>query len=1055
MSLPEFSIHRPVTILMATLILVLLGGIAFVRLPVDLMPDTVYPTISVRAEYPGVAPEEMENLVARVMEEAFSSAPGVEEITSTSSEGSTSVRVSFVYGTNLDEAANELRIRLDRRRSSLPEDMEPPIMYKYDVSQYPIMFLTVAATDMDPKALRHFVEKQIQYRLERVPGVAQFTVRGGLRREIHVDLNLEKLRALNLSVAQVVRMVRQENLNRPVGPVQEGRFEVLLRTQGEFQNLDQIRNLVVTTRNGVPVYMRDIALVEDSHEEVRQMVSVNGSPAVRLFVYKQSGANTVDVAEAVWKEVERIHKDYPNIRITATGDTSDYIKAAIANVKDATVDGSVLAILILLVFLRSFSSMLIIGVSVPISVISTFALMHQAGFTLNTVSFGGLALGVGMLVDNAIVVLENIFRHREREGMDRVQAAILGSREVAVPVLTSTLTTIAVFVPVLFMRGSSAVTFKQLAYVVAFSMFCSLVVALTLVPVLCCRYLRVTDFRARRKGFFGAIYNWTGDIQEHMADRYGALLDWSLRHRIVVLTTAGLMLLGAWQLAPLVGVELTPEADEGEVRVDIELEPGTRAQVTDDYMQRVARTVSDQVPEARNIMVETGGGGFSRGSSQHMGELRIRLKPQTERTRSAKQIAAALRPLLAQQPGVVVRTRVSSGMFSRGSRSGSSGGGSGSSSDRLLVEVRGHEMEILQELAEQVRSVMAAIPGVPEVQVSRQPGMPEMLVSVDRLKASTMGLNVSDIADAMETAIGGRRTSMFRQQGDEYNILVRLQERDRLKLTQVGQIPLTTPTGRTIPAEGVIRMRRQEGPVSIDRADQERIIIVSGTLGDRDLGSVMRDLDAALRPIPRPNGYEFKYGGEYEEQQENFRELTFASILAIILVYMVMASQFESLRDPFIILFSIPLAAIGVVGILVLTHTTFNMQGFLGIIVLVGIVVSNAIILIDCTNQLRRDHGYGLRESVITSGSRRLRPILMTSITTVLGLIPMALGIGEGAELQAPLARVVIGGLISSTMITLVVVPVIYTILEERTEKARAGQTTPAATGGLQPTQGD
>ncbi|MBM3740573.1 MAG: efflux RND transporter permease subunit [Acidobacteria bacterium] len=1023
MNLPEFSIRNPVTVLMGTLILILLGGIAFVRLPVDLMPEMVYPTISVRAEYPGVAPEEMENLVARPLEEAFSSAPGVEEITSSSTEGSASVRVSFVYGTNLDEAANELRIRLDRRRSSLPEDMEAPIMYKYDVSQYPIMFLTVAASDLDARELRHFVEKQIQYRLERVPGVAQFTVRGGLRREIHVDLDLEKLRALNLSVADVVRMVRQENLNRPVGPVREGRFEVLLRTQGEFQNLDQIRNLVLTTRGSVPVYLRDVASVEDSHEEVRQLVSVNGDPAVRLFVYKQSGANTVDVSEAVWKEVERIHKDYPNVHIGTTGDTADYIKAAIANVKDATIQGGALAILVLLLFLRSLASMLIIGVAIPVSVIAIFAVMHGAGFTLNTVSFGGLALGVGMLVDNAIVVLENVFRHREL-GKSLREAAVAGSREVALAVSASTLTTVAVFVPVLFMRGTAAVTFKQLAYVVTFSLLCSLLIALTVVPVLCSRYMKRPG---QGKGLLSRIANWAGDVQERMNENYGSVLRWSLRHPAVILGTAVVLLAGTYGLVPLIGVELAPETDEGEVRANVELEPGTRVEVTDQLMQEFAKMARAAVPETQTIMIETGGGGFTRSSATHTGELRIRLKPMTERTRTAKEIAAALRPVLATRPGVVVRTRVSSGMSSRGSRSGSSEGGS----DRLTVEIRGHDLQTLEELAEQVRASMASVPGVPEAQISRQPGMPEMLVTVDRVKAATMGLNVSNIADAMETAVGGRRTSMFRQQGDEFNILVRLKERDRMNLRQVGLIPLVTVGGHTVPAESVVRLRRQEGPVSIDRADQERIVIVSGTLGDRDLGSVMRDLDTRLRQINRPTGYEFKYGGEYEEQQENFRELTFAAILALILVYMVMASQFESLRDPFIILFSIPLAAIGVVGILIATATTFNMQAFLGVIVLVGIVVNNAIILIDCINQLRLE--MDLKEAVITAGTRRLRPILMTTTTTVLGLIPMAMGIGEGSELQAPLARVVIGGLVSSTLITLVVIPVIYILIERKT----------------------
>lgn len=1040
MSLPEFSIKRPVTILMCSLVAILLGAISFVRLPVDLMPEITYPTLSVRAEYPGVAPEEMENLVARQLEEAFAAAPGVEKITSTSSEGSVNVRVNFVHGTNLDEAANELRSRLDRRRGSLPEDMSTPILYKFDISQFPIMFLTVASDDMDSKELRRFVEKQIQYRLERVPGVAQFTVRGGLRREIHVDLDLQKLRSLNLSVASIVQTVRQENLNLPVGPVREGRFEVLLRTQGEYRNLEEIRSLVVSTRGGVPVYLRDVANVEDSHEEVRQHVSVNGREAVRLFVYKQSGSNTVEVSDAVWKEVEQIHRDFPNIRIGSTGDSASFIKQAINNVKNSAVQGALLAALVLLVFLRSLSSTTIIAVAIPISVISTFALMYANGFTLNTISFGGLALGVGMLVDNAIVVLENIFRHRE-DGMELKRAAIAGSNEVAGAVTASTLTTLAVFVPLVFVSGMSAVTFKQLAYVVSFSLLCSLAVALTIVPVLCSRYLG-KGASGRKANVFTRIADAAGRAQDRLAENYGALLRFSITHKATVCLVA----LGLFGLAymgmGLVGVELQPEADEGEVRVNVELEPGTRVNVTNQVMQQLAAIAREEVPEADNIMVEAGGGGF-RSNGLHMGELRIQLKPQAERQRSARDIAMAIRPSMNIHPGMVVRTRVSSMMMRRP--------GGGSSDDRLQVEIRGHNLEILTDLSEKVRAAMASVEGVPEVQISRQPGMPEMILQVDRIKAATMGLNVSDVANAMETAVGGRRTSMYRQQGDEFNIIVRLKESDRMDLSQVGKVPLVTVGGTPVPAESILRMRRQEGPTSIERVDQERVVTVSGTLGNRDLGSVMRDLRAKLIEIPRPEGYEFIYGGEYEEQEKAFAELTFSAILALILVYMVMAAQFESLRDPLIILFSIPLAAIGVVTILIITQTTFNMQGFLGLIMLVGIVVNNAILLVDYTNQLRREHGFHLREAVVTAGMRRLRPVLMTTVTTVLGLTPMALGIGEGSELQQPMARVVIGGLLSSTLITLVVIPTIYYLIEARTEPSEEAEGAPA----MQPASGD
>ena len=858
--------------------------------------------------------------------------------------------------------------------------------------------------------------------------MAQARVSGGLRREIHVDLDLDKLRALDLSVAQVVQTVRRENLNRPVGPVREGRYEVLMRTTGQFKRVEDILDVGVTTRNGVPVYMRDIALVEDSHEEVRYIVRVNDVPAVRMFIYKQSGANTVKVSDAVWEEAGRIHRDHGNVKLQATWDSADFIRASINNVRDAVLIGAGLAVFVLLFFLRSISSTLIIGVAIPISVIATFALMYFNGFTLNTVSFGGLALGVGMLVDNAIVVLENIFRHRER-GKQIEQAAVVGSREVAMAVTASTLTTIAVFVPVLFMAGVSAQTFQQLAWVVSFSLFCSLTVALTLVPMLCSRYLRAREAGGASQG---ALARRVAEAHERMSDRYGRVISWAVDHRWTVVLTAVGLLAGAFYVSGFVGVELQPEVDEGQIRVNVELEPGTRVEVTDDLMRRLGRIVGEKVPEASYVMVEAGSNSTWRAEGTNRGQLRIDLVEQKLRRRSAAEIARTLRPMMQIEPGMIVRTRVSSGLFRRGMGEG----------DRLSVEVRGHEIEVAQKLAERVQQAMASIAGVTSAQVSRRPGMPEMLISVDRAKATSMGLSVSEVADTLETAIGGTRASLYREEGDEYDIVVRLREEDRLKIGQVAQVPITLPDGRTIPAESIVRMRRQEGPVEITRSDQQRIVTVDGTIADRDLGSIVADLRASLSQIDLPTGYELKFGGEYEEQQEAFLQMTFAAILALVLVYMVMAAQFESLRDPFIILFSVPLAFVGVVLVLFLTATTFNIQGFLGVIVLVGIVVNNAIVLVDYTNRLRREQHYSVREAVITAGNRRLRPILMTTITTVLGLTPMALGIGEGGELQAPLARVVIGGLCTSTLITLVFVPIVYMTLEERTKQVKSRQST-------------
>ena len=1043
MSLPEFSIHRPVTVLMACMIAMLLGVISFLNISVDLMPEIEYPTISVSTRYEGVAPEEMETLVTRPIEEALAAAPGVEEITSRSAEGNSNVRVRFIFGTDLDEAANELRSRLDRRRRTLPEDIEPPVLSKFDVSQFPIMFLSVASKEMDGKKLRHFAEKNLQYRIERVPGVAQIGISGGLRRQIHVYLDLKKLRALNLSVANVVQTLRRENLNRPVGPVREGRYEVLLRTQGEFKSLADILNVSVTSRNGVAVYLRDIATVEDSHEEIRYVVRVNGESAIRMYIYKQSGANTVKVSDQVWKEVERIHADGLPVHIESTWDSAKFIRASIHNVQDAAIAGGGLAIIVLLFFLRSFSSMAIIGVAIPISVIATFALMYFNGFTLNTVSFGGLALGVGMLVDNAIVVLENVFRHRQ-QGKDMKTAAIVGSREVGMAITASTLTTIAVFVPVLFLGGVSAQTFQQLAWVVSFSLLCSLLIALTVVPTLCSRFLGGS--RGEPRGIAGAVYRWAGSVQDGWTGAYGRALNWALDHRAVVVGLAVLLFYGSYRSMAFIGVELQPEVDEGQIRIELKLEPGTRVDITDATIQRMAKIVREVAPEAKYIMTEAGSNSSYYFRGMNEGRMRIDLVEQSKRDRSAAEVVAQLRPLMELEPGMLVRTRVSSGMFRR--RGGGFGG-----DDRLSVEVRGHDLETIMRLAEEVRNAMMSVPGVVSAQLSRQPGVPEMLISVDRAKASSLGLSVADVADTLETAIGGTRASFYREHGDEYDILVRLREEDRLNLGQVSNVPLLLPDGSSIPVESVVYMRRQEGPTEITRADQQRIIAVTGTIADRDLGSVVEDLKVKLDAIERPADYEFRFGGEYEEQQEAFQQMTFAALLALVLVYMVMAAQFESLRDPFIILFSIPLAVIGVVMMLLLTETTFNMQGFLGIIVLLGIVVNNAIVLIDYTNLLRREHGFALREAVLTAGKRRLRPILMTTVTTVLGLSPMALGLGEGGELQAPMARVVIGGLTTSTLITLVFIPVVYLTLEGWAESARARREARRVAAGLRPAE--
>ncbi len=872
------------------------------------------------------------------------------------------------------------------------------------------------------------MEDQILYRLERVPGVASADIRGGLRREIHVDLSLEKLRGYNLSIRNVVDVLRRENLNEPVGPVKEGSFELLLRTQGEFKNMSQIENIVLTIKDGVPVYVRDVARVEDSHEEVRDMVRVDGKPGMRLSVTKQSGANTVTVAQAVKAELERINRDYPDVSVLPLMDQSKFIEQSIDNVRDSALYGSILAILVLFVFLRNVRSTLVVAVSIPIAVISTFALMYFYGFTLNTMSFGGLALGVGMLVDNAIVVLENVFRHREAGG-SRIDSAVEGTSEVSTAIVASTLTTVAVFVPLVFLSGMSGIMFQQLAYVIAFSLFSSLVVALTIIPVLCSKYLTISEPDPRRHPVLQKVVHRSGEILDRIDSEYQQLIHWALGHRRAVAWGTGALLLGTLALSPLIGFELMPDTDEGEVRLSLELPAGTQVENTNAVATEVEQMVYREVPELEHVLVEIGGGGWHE-SSTHRASLRIQLVDKSKRSRSTEEIANALRPKLMHRPGVRAFARSSGGMFLM--RMGRGG------QDRISVEIRGHDLQVANALALKVKGIVEAVPGITDAQVSRKEGMPEMLVRVDREKAATMGLNVSDVADALRTTVGGRIATMFRQGGNEYNLLVRLQEADRQKLASVEQIPMYTAVGtmgRTVPVASLVHMERREGPVSIERKDQERLVTVSANFAGRDLGSIVKDIDTGIRGISLPPDFSILFGGEYEEQQKAFRGLLFCLILAVILVYMVMAAQFESLRDPLVILFSIPLAGVGVVLMLFLTNTTFNIQAFIGVIMLAGIVVNNAIVLVDYTNLLRRRDGMPLRSAVELAGRRRLRPILMTTLTTVLAMIPMALGLGDGGEVQAPMARVVIGGLMVSTLITLILIPTIYTTVEERTAR--------------------
>ncbi len=1018
MSSAQFCIHRPVLTSMVALMVLLIGGIAMVRLPVDLMPDITYPTITVAVTYENAAPQEMEELVARPLEEALSAVPGVEEVTSSSTEGATSVRVSFTWGTDLDAAANDVRDRLDRVAARLPEDADRPILRKFDVAAFPIMVLGASA-DLDPIEMKDLLDTQVKYRIERVPGVAALDTMGGYEREIHVNLDPDKVKALGLPVNTILDRIRRGNLTVPAGSVRESNYDVTVRTQGEYLSMDQLRDTVVAERGGAYIRVRDIGAVEDSWQRLTRAVRVDGKPGVRLSISKQSGVNTVEVADAVRKEIDALNRDLPQLHLAIIMDTSEYITRSITNVGSSAWQGGLLAVLVLLVFLRNIRSTAIIATAIPLSIVATFALLYFNGFTLNLMTLGGLALGIGMLVDNAIVVLENI-RRLEEGGMTHEVAAIEGTHEVMAAVVSSTLTTLAVFLPLVFVRGMSGVMFKQLAVVVSFSLACSLAVALTLIPMLSAHAPatpRQTWAPWRR--ISERIAGWLGAMES----AYLSALRWSLSHRASVVIGAVLLLAGSLALKPFIGVELMPASDEGEVRIELEMAQGSRLEVVDGAVRQIERIVKQNVPEVRNVVASAGAGGNpwqSRGG--HVGQLRIALVPQRQRSRSSQQIADDLRPLLRAIPGATIRARAGQGLFIL--RLGSSAG------DQLQVEVRGHDFETADRLAAMVRERIGAVRGTTDTRLSREAGAPEHRVSVDRQRAADLGLTVSDIADTLETALAGTEAGFYRVAGKEYPIRVQFQNAQESSLREVMDLYIQGAQGQSVPFRAVVSTLPALSPVVIERKDQERIVTVTANFTGRDMGSMIADMREAIRDIAVPRDFSIVFAGDYEEQQKAFRELLVSIALALVLVYMVMACQYESLRDPLVVMFSVPLAAIGVMTVLFLTKTTFNIQSYIGCIMLGGIVVNNAILLVDHTNLLRQRDGLPLRAALEEAGRRRLRPILMTTLTTVLALVPLALGLGEGGEAQAPLARVVLGGLTSSTLITLVVVPVVYSILE-------------------------
>jgi len=1030
MNLVESAVRRAVTYTMVFVAICVFGIVSLFRLKPELLPDITFPTAAVMVTYSGVGPEDIETLIARPIEESVGTINRVREIRSTCREGIGTTTIDFEWGADMDVAVSDIREKISLVKSSLPEDADEPMVFKFDLSMMPILFVGLSG-EIGSAQMREIAEDKVEPRLERIDGVALADTHGGLEREIQVRLDRKRMEAFGLSIEKVVSGLREENLNLPGGDIKEKRSEYLIRTLGEFRSVEEIADIIVSTRGTRPIYLRDVAIVEDGFKEREREMRLNGKPSVLILIQKRTGANTVETADRVRNEIRRLNRELPSgVRLEIIMDQSEFIKKSISNLSNVAVQGGILAVLVLLFFLRSLRTTFIIALSIPFSIIACFVALYFAGLTLNMMSLGGLALAVGMLVDNSIVVLENIFRHRE-EGEPAKEGAIWATREVAMPIVASTLTTIAVFLPIFFVPGVAGQLFRQQALTVALSLTVSLFVALTLVPLLASRLVvvRINPHSEKTGGSktYRLVGRWLGELD----DNYRRVLNWCLDHpRLTIVGVAILFitsLIIVWPLR-LVGTEFMPKIDQGRIEINLELPVGSRLEATEDMVKKVEKIVQSHTSELKYVRsrIGTGMGFGGQRVGSHTAQVALELVDLKERRRSQWEIMAMVREELRNIPGV--RMNFGGG---RGGRMLM-----GLTGSPISVEVYGYDFQKAKEVSDQVKQIVESTPGAVDVETDFEEAKPEFQIFVDRERAASLGLSASSIAHAIQDNVYGKVATQFRQGGEEYPILVRLQENDRKDIEDIKNIPIFISQDKRVPLATLAEIRPAKGPVTIQRKMQERVITVSADYEGKDLGSIIRDIGARLKKIVVPEDFSIVMAGEAKEQRESFMWLGVALLGAILLVYMVMASQFESLLHPFIVMFTFPLAVIGVIWILFFSHTTFNIIAFIGVIILSGIVVNNGIVLIDYINILRA-RGLGIREAIVLGGRRRLRPVLMTALTTILAMIPMALGIGEGAELRYPLARAVVGGLAVATFFTLVFIPVLYATFETRRARRR------------------
>lgn len=1027
MSIYKSAVNKPITTIMIFVALVVMGLYSLVQIPVDLYPEMDPPFISVMTTYAGANAGDIETNVTRTIEDALNSVDNLKEITSASSDNLSVINIEFEWGSNLDEATNDIRDVIDRISDYLPEGAERPMIFKFNTSMMPIVFYAVTANE-SYSGLEKILDEKIINPLNRIEGIGSIGLMGAPRRVVYVDADPRLLDAYNLTIEQIGNTIAAENMNMPAGNVKMGKIDYQLRVQGEFSTSSRIENLVVGNMTGKPVYIRDVATVRDSLKDLSLDEKINGKTGMRMFVMKQSGANTMKVAREVRKNIGELQKSLPpDVKIDLIMDTSDFIKGSISNLSETLGWAFFFVILVVLFFLGRWRATFIIVLTIPISLIVAFLYLYITGSSINVISLTSLSIAIGMVVDDAIVVLENITRHVERGATPR-EAAIYATNEVWLAVIITTLVVVAVFFPLTLVGGMTGVIFNQLGWIVTITVVTSTLAAISLTPMLSSRFLKLRERKKNPKlisyeKLIEPFLNWLDNFYEQS-------LRWTLQHKIFTLTTALLIFVSSFFLLQFIDTDFMPESDESRITMAIELQTGTRVEETIKTTRYIEKLFQEKYPEVSVMAASSGsddeGGLFSlfTTTGSNMINFMMRLKDTEDRDRSVWDIAADMREDIAALPEVINFSVETAGQ------------GMGGTSNTVDIEIYGYDFNVTNTVAEEIRKKVETVPGAIDVEVSRKKDKPELQFILDRDKLALHGLTTAQVSTNIRNRISGMIASQYKEEGEEYDIRVRLKEEFRNSITELEELTVITPAGARIKLKELGDVNEYWSPPNIEHKRRERIVTVRAKPDRVALGKLAESINEAIADVEIPKEVLINVGGAYEDQQESFMDLGLLMVISLILVFIVMASQFESFTMPFVIMFSIPFAFTGVLIGLFITGTTLSLVAALGAVLLIGIVVKNGIVLVDFTN-LIRDRGVELYEAIAIAGKSRLRPVLMTAMTTILGMLPLALSTGEGAEIWKPMGITVIGGLVFSTIVTMIVVPVMYGVMSKKGERRK------------------